>query len=158
MPDNTPATQNRGGATTPARQSGNVESGNNPLVTPKGTTEIADGVVTKIAGLAAREISGVHALGNSAGRALSSLRQRIPGQSTDHSQGVSVETADQTARIAVSIVADYGVAIADLAGGIRQNVISAVERMTGMHVETVDIDVTDVYIPSDDDDSSDSDQ
>lgn len=150
MSENTPATRSRVGAPDRGDQA-RTSSGDNPLVTPRGTTVIADSVVTTIAGVAAREISGVHGLGGSAGRAFSSLRQRIPGQGTDHGRGIEVATEDQTAWISVSIVAEYGVAIADLASGIRTNIITSVGRMTGMTVETVDVDVTDVHIPSDDD-------
>jgi uncharacterized alkaline shock family protein YloU len=47
-------------------------------------------------------------------------------------------------------VAEYGVSIADLADGIRRNVISAVERMTGLHVVEVNVTVNDVHLPQDD--------
>ncbi len=123
------------------------------LVSEHGTTVIADSVVAKIAGIAARDISGVHALGGGASRAVSSLRERIPGQKTSVAQGVSVTVAEQEAAVEVSVIADYGVAIADLAQGIRANIISAVERMTGMTVTAVDVSVLDVYLPEDDDES-----
>ena len=46
--------------------------------------------------------------------------------------------------------------IADLAAGIRRNVISATERMTGLEVVEVNITVHDVHVAGDDADSSDS--
>ena len=73
------------------------------------------------------------------------------------SQGVGVEVGERQAAIDISLVADYGVAIADLARGIRRNVISSVERMTGLDVTEVNIDVQDVYLADDDDDDSGSD-
>ncbi|HYO18486.1 MAG TPA: Asp23/Gls24 family envelope stress response protein, partial [Dermatophilaceae bacterium] len=57
------------------------------LQSEQGNTTIAHGVVQKIAGLAAREVSGVHALGGGAARALGSLRERIPGSTQSSSQG-----------------------------------------------------------------------
>ena len=39
------------------------------------------------------------------------------------------------------IVAEYGVAITDLASGIRRNVIAAIEKMTGLEVTEVNIEV-----------------
>jgi len=54
----------------------------------------------------------------------------------------------------LDIVADYGVTIADLAAGIRRNVINSVERMTGLQVTEVNVTVRDVYL--DDDDGSNS--
>jgi uncharacterized alkaline shock family protein YloU len=126
------------------------------LQTSQGTTSIADQVVSKIAGIASREITGVHALGGSAGRAIGSLRERIPGAKTNHSQGVSVEVGDKQAAVDVTLIAEYGVAIADLASGVRRNVISSVERMTGLQVTEVNVEVADVYVPGQDDNGDDS--
>ncbi|GCD19600.1 hypothetical protein CTKZ_11620 [Cellulomonas algicola] len=127
-----------------------VASRQSALVTPEGTTTIADTVVSKIAGIAASEVSGVHALGGGAARAMGTLRERIPGGRTNHSQGVSVEVGETEAAVDLDLVAEYGVSITDLANGIRRNVISAVERMTGLHVVEVNVAVNDVHLPQDD--------
>jgi uncharacterized alkaline shock family protein YloU len=121
----------------------------------QGKTVIADVVVSKIAGLAAREVSGVYALGGGASRAVGALRERIPGGSVNHSQGVSVEVGETQAAVDVDIVAEYGVSISDLAGGIRRNIVSAIERMTGLQVVEVNITVHDVHVaePSSDDEA-----
>jgi uncharacterized alkaline shock family protein YloU len=128
--------------TTRARQSS--------LVTPEGSTTIADTVVSKIAGIAASEVTGVHSLGGGAARAMGNLRERIPGARTNHSQGVSVEVGETEAAVDLDLVAEYGVSIADLANGIRRNVISAVEQMTGLHVVEVNVSVNDVHLLQDD--------
>ncbi len=121
------------------------------LVTEQGRTTIADAVVAKIAGIAAREVSGVHALGGGTARAVGALRERIPGGRTNNAQGVAVEVGEREAAIDLQLVADYGVSVADLAAGIRRNVISAVERMTGLVVTEVNIEVQDVFLASEDD-------
>ncbi|MBI5336362.1 MAG: Asp23/Gls24 family envelope stress response protein [Mycolicibacterium rufum] len=121
------------------------------MSTDQGKTTIADAVVSKIAGLAAREVTGVHALGGSASRAVGALRERIPGATVNHAQGVSVEVGEKQAAVDIDIVADYGVAIADLASGIRRNVIAAIERMTGLEVVEVNIAVHDVFVADEDD-------
>jgi len=123
--------------------------------TSQGTTTIADVVVSKIAGLAAREVHGVHGLGGNASRAVGALRDRIPGASTNYAQGVSVEVGEKQAAIDLDIVAEYGVSISDVAAGIRRNVIGALERMTGLEVVEVNITVHDVHVPEDDDDDAD---
>jgi uncharacterized alkaline shock family protein YloU len=115
-----------------------------------GTTTIADVVVSKIAGIAAREVSGVHALGGGAARAVGALRERIPGGRVNHSQGISVEVGERQAAVDIELIADYGVAIADLASAVRRNVITSVERMTGLQVTEVQIEVSDVHLPEDD--------
>lgn len=117
-----------------------------PLVTPQGRTSIADTVVAKIAGISTREVAGVHALGGGTARAMGALRERIPGSSTNHSQGVTVEVGERQAAVDIDLVAEYGVAIADLAAGVRRNVISTVESMTGLEVTEVNITVHDVFL------------
>lgn len=121
------------------------------LVSTEGKTSIADSVVSKIAGIAAREVSGVHKLGGGAARAFGSLRDRIPGSSTNLSQGVTVEVGEKQAAVDLQMVVEYGVAISDLAASVRKNVISAIERMTGLQVTEVNISVDDIYIPGEDD-------
>lgn len=116
----------------------------------QGRTTIAPSVVEKIAGLAAREISGVHAMGGGVSRAFGSIRERIPGGGTASTSGVQVEVGERQAAIDLDIVVEYGVAIVDLARAVRRNVISGVERMTGLEVIEVNISVTDVHLPSDD--------
>ena len=132
--------------------SGNAANG--PLVTSHGTTTIADVVVSKIAGMAAREVNGVHDLGGNASWAVGALRERIPGASTNYSQGVSVEVGEKQTAIDIDVVAEYGVSITDLAAGIRRNVIAALERMTGLEVVEVNIAVHDVYVADGDDDAT----
>ena len=117
----------------------------------QGKTTIADTVVSKIAGIAVREISGVHTVGGGTSRAVGALLERIPGASVNHAQGISVEVGDRQAAIDVDIVADYGVSIADLAAVIRRNVIAAIESMTGLEVTEVDIVVHDVHLLDDGD-------
>jgi uncharacterized alkaline shock family protein YloU len=119
------------------------------LVTKQGTTTIADTVVQKIAGLAAREVSGVHDLGGGAARAFGALRERIPGASASAGQGVSVEVGEKQAAVDLQILVEYGVAIADLARSVRRNVVTSIEQMTGLQVVEVNINVSDVHLPGD---------
>lgn len=53
--------------------------------------------------------------------------------------------------IDLEIVVDYGVSITDVAGEVRENVISAVERMAGREVVEVNIMVSDVKLPNEED-------
>ena len=144
----TPGTS--GGAVSTRETSSMSRKGGSPLSTSRGTTTISDVVVSKIAGIATREMNGVHTMGSGTARAFGALRERIPGSTTNQSMGVQVEVGETQAAVDLSIVAEYGVAIPDLAEGIRRNVINAVERMTGLEVVEVNIDVTDVHLPQDD--------
>lgn len=121
------------------------------LIGTDGRTTIADAVVSKIAGIATREVQGVHDVGGGTSRAIGALRERIPGAGVNQSQGVSVEVGERQAAVDIDLVADYGVSIADLAAGVRRNVITALERMTGLEVTEVNITVHDVYLADEDD-------
>lgn len=133
-----------------------TSSGGGGLDTEFGKTTIADAVVTKVAGLAAREIQGVRGFGGGASRAFGAITDRVTGGRTSSSQGVSVEVGERQAAVDLTIVVEYGVAIADLARAIRRNVIGAVEQMTGLQVVEVNVNVVDLHLPDEDD--SDDDQ
>ncbi len=125
------------------------------LHTEHGDTTIADTVVAKIAGLAAREVPGVFAMGNAARRALGNLTQRIPGGGGQNSVtgGVSVEKGEAQTAVDISVVVEYGASIVDVSEQIRENVIRAVEFGTGLEVVSVDVNVSDVHLPDEDDDT-----
>ncbi|MDA5285819.1 Asp23/Gls24 family envelope stress response protein [Streptomyces sp. NPDC054904] len=125
----------------------------------RGRTTIADGVVEKIAGLAAREVIGVHAMGNGGGlsRTLGAVRDRVPGGTrTSVSRGVKAEVGEVQTALDLEIVVEYGVSIRDVARAVRENVVSAVERMTGLEVVEVNIAVSDVKLPDEEDEEPES--
>jgi uncharacterized alkaline shock family protein YloU len=142
----------------PGNRGGAVATREHGLQSALGATTIADTVVSKIAGIAAKDVSGVYALGGNASRALGAVRERIPGARVNHSQGVSVEVGETQAAVDIDMIAEYGVAIADLAAGVRRNVITSIERMTGLQVTEVNISVADVHLPEDDRDDADADR
>ncbi len=144
----TDMTENRGGESeTPvARRSPLAKrSGGDPG--SRGRTTIADGVVEKIAGLAARDVDGVHAMGSGISRTFGAVRDRVPGGAKSVSRGVKAEVGEVQAALDLEIVVEYGVSIADVARDVRENVITAVERMTGLEVVEVNIAVSDVKLP-----------
>src|SRR5690242_1874725 len=117
----------------------------------RGRTTIADGVVEKIAGMAARDVLGVHAMGSGLSRTFGAVRDRVPGGSKSVSRGVKAEVGELQTALDLEIVVEYGVSIADVARAVRENVIAAVERMTGLEVVEVNIAVSDVKLPEEED-------
>ncbi|MGW2559606.1 Asp23/Gls24 family envelope stress response protein [Streptomyces sp. NPDC001514] len=115
----------------------------------RGRTTIADGVVEKIAGLAARDVLGVHAMGSGISRTFGAVRDRVPGGGgrSSATRGVKAEVGEVQTALDLEIVVDYGVAISDVARAVRENVVAAVERMTGLEVVEVNIAVSDVKLP-----------
>src|ERR1700709_2298461 len=118
-----------------------------------GKTVINNSVVAKVAGIAAREANGVHALGGGAARALGAIRGVIGN--TDLGQGISVEVGETQVAVDVAIVAEYPVPLQDVAEGVRAAVITAIETIIGMEVTEVNVTVNDVFIPSEDNSSDD---
>jgi uncharacterized alkaline shock family protein YloU len=126
-----------------------TKQGSEPLESGQGETTIADSVVTKVAGLAAAEVAGVHELGGGAARAVGAVTQKV-GLSDSRSQGVSVEVGEKEAAVDLTVVVDYGESIPQVAEDVRQQVIKRVEGITGLKVVEVNISVNDLYFPGDD--------
>ncbi|MFD3310481.1 Asp23/Gls24 family envelope stress response protein [Streptomyces sp. NPDC058694] len=116
----------------------------------RGRTSIADVVVVKVAGIAAREIPGVYDMGGGLSRTIGAVRDRVPGGRPNVGRGVKVEVGERQTAIDLDLVVEYGVPITDVARDVRENVISAVERITGLDVVEVNVTINDVHLPDDD--------
>lgn len=115
----------------------------------RGRTTIADSVVEKMAGIATREVPGIHNLGAGMARTIGGVRERMPGTQPSITRGVHVEVGKEQAAVDLDVVIDYGYSIADVVADVRVNVISALERMTGLEVVEVNVAVDDIDIPDD---------
>ncbi|MET3451016.1 Asp23/Gls24 family envelope stress response protein [Curtobacterium sp. 1544] len=139
--------------TTPAATATRATTNNTSTGGVTGKTVIDDTVVSKVAGIAAREVNGVHSLGGGAARAIGALRDAI-GQ-RDFGQGVKVEVGEKQVAADIVIVAEYPVSLQQVADGVRSSVARALEQIVGMEVAEVNVTVQDVFIPGDDDDKDD---
>lgn len=142
----------RGRAATQAPAGQSVEQGSGAgedvLQSERGTTTIADAVVSKVAGLAAREVSGVHALGGGAARALGGVTAAVGID--QKSQGVSVQVGETEAAVDLTLVVDYGESIPQVSQAVRENVVKRIEGITGLRTAEVNIAVNDLYFPGED--------
>ncbi|WP_371500076.1 Asp23/Gls24 family envelope stress response protein [Kitasatospora sp. NBC_00374] len=123
------------------------------VTTERGRTALAVGVVEKIAGMAAREVAGIHALGSGFSRTFSAMRDRVPGGKSSIGRGIKAEVGERQTAIDIALVVEYGVVIPRLAAEVRENIIAAVERMTGLEVVEVNIAVNDVHLPDEPDEA-----
>jgi uncharacterized alkaline shock family protein YloU len=130
------------------RGAGSARGGEEPLHSERGTTSIADAVVTKVAGISAREVAGVHELGGGVARAIGGVAQRV-GVADERSQGVSVEVGEREAAVDLTLVIEYGESIPHVSEAVRNNVIKRVEGITGLSVTEVNVAVNDLYFPGD---------
>ena len=121
-------------------------SGGSPLQTERGTTTISDGVVSKIAGIAAGEVDGIR-MGSGASQAVGGILGSITGGSGGQTQGVSVEVGQEEAAIDLTATAEYGKSIPQLAEAVRSNVVNRVENLVGLRVTEVNITVNNVFFP-----------
>ena len=118
-----------------------------PLKTERGATTIQDSVVSQVAGIAAQEVEGIR-MGGGASQAVGSIMSAVPGVSSgSQSQGVSVEVGEVETAVDLSITVEYGRTIHQIAEAVRNNVIRRVENLVGLRVTEVNISVTDIFFP-----------
>lgn len=119
------------------------------LESDRGTTTIADAVVGKVAGIAAREVPGVYDMGAAPARAIGRMTKQV-GIGDERSQGISVEVGERQAAADLTIVIEYGESIPRVSEEVRQNVVRRIEGLTGLDVTEVNISVNDLHFPGDD--------
>jgi uncharacterized alkaline shock family protein YloU len=118
-----------------------------PLQTERGSTSISDSVVSKIAGIASQEVDGIR-MGSGGSQAVSGLLGSITGGSSgSQTQGVSVEVGQEEAALDLTLTAEYGKSIPQLAEAVRRNVANRVESLVGLRVTEVNITVSNIFFP-----------
>ena len=126
-----------------------------PLRTERGTTTIQDGVVSKVVGIAAQEVGGVR-MGGSSAQAVGSIVNALPGVGDgSESRGVSVEVGEVEAAADLTMSVEYGRTIHRVAEEVRRHVIRRVENLLGLRVTEVNITVSDVFFPQEEDQQQD---
>jgi len=120
---------------------------NAEIVEERGTTTIANEVVEKIAGIAAREVDGVHDLGGDVSRVFAAVKERLGlGDAESENKGARVRLSGRSAAIDLTIVIVYGYVVYTVTEKVRAQVIGAVESLLGLEVTEVNIVVDDVHV------------
>ena len=104
-----------------------------------GFVQIADDVVAMIASLAATEVKGVSAM---AGNISNELMSKVGVKKL--TKGVRVALADNTVNVDLAVTLDYGYNIPATCQQVQTKVKSAIENMTGLTCETVNIRIAGV--------------
>ena len=120
----------------------NVNLVENILNEEEDNINIAEEVITTIAGIAVSEISGVAEM---AGGIAGGITEVLSGKK-NLSKGIKAETDGNNVKIDVNIIVNYGVRIPDVAFDIQNKVKQSVETMTGLKVNEVNVHVQDVNI------------
>ena len=109
-----------------------------------GEVQIAEEVITIIAGLAATEVEGVCSMG---GNITKELVSRLGMKNL--SKGVRVEVTEEGKNeVFVTINIAYGYAIPAVSGNVQEKVKAAIENMTGLEVSGVNVRIADVDMKS----------
>ncbi|MEV1286802.1 Asp23/Gls24 family envelope stress response protein [Micromonospora sp. NPDC049679] len=118
------------------------------LPADRGATSIADEVVEKIAGIAARDVPGVYDLGGDVARFFASVKERVgmADSAEDADRGISVRLDGNTAAIDVTLVLEYGFVVHSVTEKVRAKVVTAVENLLGLSVIEVNIRVDDIHV------------
>ena len=98
-----------------------------------GEVQIADEVVTIIAGLAATEVDGV-----ASNELVSKLGMK------NLSKGVKVEIVDSVVSVDLTLNIEYGMNILETSKKVQEKVKAAIENMTGLEVADVNIHIASV--------------
>ena len=107
------------------------------LKTENDGIKISDDVVAVIAGVAVSEVAGVSGM---AGGFAGGITEVLSGKK-NLAKGIKAEILENTAKIDVNIIVEYGSRIPDVAFEIQNRVKKAVEGMTGLKVEEVNVHV-----------------
>ena len=106
-----------------------------------GQVQIADEVVAIIAGLAATEVEGVASM---AGNITNELVSKLGKKSL--SKGIRVKVEDGIVNVNVALNIAYGYSVPTTCKKVQEKVKAAIENMTGLEVEKVDIQIANVSI------------
>lgn len=126
---------------------GQKSSSDSPLKTDRGQTSIQDGVVAKVAGIAAQEVEGIR-MGGGASQAAGGIMSSLTGGGGGgQTRGVAVEVGEEEAAVDLTMTAEYGKSIPQLSEAVRRNVVNRVENLVGLKVTEVNITVGNIFFP-----------
>ncbi|MCR5625885.1 MAG: Asp23/Gls24 family envelope stress response protein [Lachnospiraceae bacterium] len=106
-----------------------------------GDVRIADDVVAVIAALAAGEVEGVSTMEGGIGKTIMGY---VGMKSKSHNRGVKVEVKDNIVRADIVINVSYGKSIPEVSQRVQEKVKVAIETMTELKVERVNIRVANI--------------
>jgi uncharacterized alkaline shock family protein YloU len=116
-----------------------------PLLSDRGVTTISDTVVSSLAGMAAREVEGVH-MGGGASRTAGGVLGSITG-SESKTSGISVEVGRTETAIDLKMGIEYNKNILQTVEEVRRRITDRVQSITGLRVKELNATITDITFP-----------
>lgn len=121
-----------------------IKNKENYLINDKseiGDIKVSAEVVMAIAAVAALEVKGVYSMqGTTTNEIVTMLGIK------NLSKGVKIEITDHSAKVTLAIILDYGFSIPKVSAQVQEKVKSAIETMTGLEVNTVNVRIAGVNI------------
>ena len=117
---------------------------NEEIKTENEGIQISNDVIAVISGVAVSEVPGVSGM---AGGFAGGISEVFSGKK-NLAKGIKVDATETEAKIDVNIIVEYGTRIPDVAFEIQNRVKKAVENMTGLKVEEVNVHVQGVNTDS----------
>ena len=108
-----------------------------------GEVQIANEVVASIAGISASEVEGVDSM---AGGITNEIAGRLGMKNP--AKGVKVEVKGDTAVVDLAIYLKYGYIIPKISAQVQEKVAQAINSMTGLKVERVNVRIAGVSLES----------
>lgn len=112
------------------------------IIDEDGRITIAEDVIASIARIAAEKVDGIAHSDGAGGGGL----QRIFG-GEDLAPNIKAELAEGAVQLELRIAVEYGYPVHEVASAVQQNVQSDVERLAGVSVTSVNVNVKKVVPP-----------
>ena len=106
-----------------------------------GEVFINEDVIAIIAGLAATEVEGVDSMG---GGITNEIVSMLGMKSL--SSGVNVSIAEGVVSVDITLVVKIGYSLPEVSSKVQEKVKTAIENMTGLVVDSVDVRITNVKV------------
>jgi uncharacterized alkaline shock family protein YloU len=104
-----------------------------------GNIQISDNAIANIAAIAAKSIDGVIDLD---GGTVSGIADMLGVK--NESKGIKVDLKDENVSLDMNIIVSYGSDIGNVASQVQEKVKEAIENMTGLNVEKVNININSI--------------
>ena len=101
-----------------------------------GIVSFANDVLAIIAGLAASEIEGVAGMSGGLAGGIAELLGR-----KNLAKGIKITVNDKVLSVDINMIISYGFKLHEVSRKVQANVVKAIETMTGLSVEKVNINV-----------------
>lgn len=107
-----------------------------------GSVQISEEVIAAITASAVKDVEGVYGLNGNLGNDIASIfGVKNPGK------GVKMVMTENNVAVECNVIVKYGQNIVEIAKAVQTNVAKALEEMTGIHVDLVNVNVCGITLP-----------